>query len=100
MPKSPNGELLMYVAEDGTTQLEVRLENDTSWLTQQQIAELFQSSRTNVIEHIRNIFHEGELDESATCRNFRQVRGRRAQRGFSCSEIPNRFTGAAEVPQK
>ena len=41
---------------------------------QEQMAELFQSSRTNIVEHIRNIYEEGELDEDSTCRNFRQVR--------------------------
>ena len=43
------------------------------WLTQQQLAELFQSSRTNVVEHIKHIYEEGELNETATCRKFRQV---------------------------
>ena len=44
------------------------------WLTQQQMSELFQTSRTNVVEHIKHIYEEGELDEISTCRNFRQVR--------------------------
>lgn len=44
------------------------------WLTQQQMAELYQTSRTNIVEHIRHIYEEGELEESSTCRNFRQVR--------------------------
>jgi hypothetical protein len=60
-------------AEDGTTKIEVRLENENVWLSQQQMAELYQSSRTNVVEHIRHIFEEGELDENSTCRKFRQV---------------------------
>ena len=46
----------------------------TLWLTQQQIAELYQTSRTNVVEHIKHIYEEQELDELSTCRNFRQVR--------------------------
>jgi hypothetical protein len=49
------------------------LEDENVWLTQQQMATLFQSSRTNVVEHIKHIYEEGELDECATCRDFRQV---------------------------
>lgn len=68
------GELLLYRRDDGTPALEVRLVDESLWLSQQQIAELFQTSRTNVVEHLRNIYAEGELQESATCRKFRQVR--------------------------
>ena len=50
------------------------MQGETVWLTQQQMAELFQTSRTNVVEHIRHIYEEGELDEDLTCRSFRQVR--------------------------
>ena len=50
------------------------MQDETVWLTQQQLAELYQTSRTNVSEHIRHIYEEGELEESSTCRNFRQVR--------------------------
>lgn len=68
------GQMLIYQNPDGATDIEVRLEGETVWLTQAQMAELFQSSRTNIVEHIRNIYDEAELDEQATCRNFRQVR--------------------------
>lgn len=74
MTEQPNGEVILYQRDDGLPALEVRLDADTAWLSQQQIADLFQSSRTNVVEHIRNVYDEGELDEGATCRNFRQVR--------------------------
>ena len=74
MTGRPDGEVVLYQRDDGTPALEVRLDTDTVWLSQQQIAELFQTSRTNVVEHIRNVYAEGELIESATCRNFRQVR--------------------------
>lgn len=70
----PGGEILIYQAAEGDTRLEVRLEDETVWLSQQQMAELFQTARTNVVEHIRHIYEEGELDEASTCRNFRQVR--------------------------
>ena len=68
-----NGNIIIYQSEDGKTHIEVRVENETVWLTQQQMAELFQSSRTNVVEHIKHIYEDGELDEQSTCRKFRQV---------------------------
>ena len=68
------GEILIYQTDDGQTNIEVKIEDDTVWLTQQQMSELFQTSRTNVVEHIKHIYEEGELDGISTCRNFRQVR--------------------------
>lgn len=65
--------MLIYKTEDGKTDITVRLENENVWLSQQQMAELYQTSRTNVVEHIKHIFEEGELTEEATCRKFRQV---------------------------
>ena len=64
---------------DSEVRLEVRLEDETVWLTQAQIVELFQSSKANISEHIKNIYEQGELDESSTVRDFRTVRqeGRR-----------------------
>ena len=66
--------ILIYQTDDGHTQIDVRLENDTVWLTQTQMADLFKSSRTNIIEHIQNIYKDGELNEKSTCRKIRQVR--------------------------
>ncbi len=74
MENKNNGEIIIYQSEDGLTHIDVRIEEDTIWLSQQQMAELFQTSRTNVVEHIGNIYSEGELEQSATCRDFRQVR--------------------------
>lgn len=68
------GDIVIYQAEDGDTKIDVRFVDETVWLTQQQMAELFQSSRTNIVEHIQHIYEEGELDEASTCRKFRQVR--------------------------
>jgi len=68
------GEIIIYQSADGETSIEVKVQDETVWLTQQQMAELFQTSRTNVVEHIRHIYEEGELDKQATCRKFRQVR--------------------------
>lgn len=69
-----NNDIVIYQSEDGQTKIDVRFENETVWLTQQQMTELFQTSRTNVVEHIQHIYEEGELEQSSTCRNFRQVR--------------------------
>lgn len=68
------GEILIYQTDDGLTNIEVKVQEETVWLTQQQMADLFQTSRTNVVEHIKNIYDENELDKESTCRNFRQVR--------------------------
>ena len=77
------GDIIIYQTEDGVTKIDVRFVDETVWLTQQQMALLFQTSRTNVVEHIKNIYQEGELDPKSTCRDFRQVReegGRRVSR--------------------
>jgi len=65
--------IIIYQSTDSTPKIEVRLENETVWLSQLQLAELYQSSRTNVVEHIKHIYEDGELNELATCRKFRQV---------------------------
>ncbi|WCC79710.1 RhuM family protein [Cutibacterium equinum] len=79
MSETPGGEILLYRRDDGSAAIELKLVDETLWLSQQQIAELFQTSRENIVEHIRNIYAEGELSKETTCRNFRQVRleGRR-----------------------
>ena len=68
------GNIVIYQTEDGDTKIDVRFVDETVWLTQQQMADLFQSSRTNIVEHIQHIYEERELDEASTCRKFRQVR--------------------------
>ena len=60
--------------ENQNVKLEVNMKDETVWLSQQQMAELFDSSRTNIVEHINNIYSDGELDKISTCQNFRQVR--------------------------
>ncbi len=69
-----NGDIIIYQTDDGLTKIDVKVQNETVWLSQQQMAELFNTSRTNVIEHINNIYLEEELDKNSTCQNFRQVR--------------------------
>lgn len=72
--ESNNSEFILFKTEDEKISVDVRLENETVWLTQDQIAMLFDKSRSTITEHILNVFNEGELEENATCRKFRQVR--------------------------
>ncbi|WP_324756393.1 virulence RhuM family protein [Sphingobacterium thalpophilum] len=67
----PQSNLLIYQSEDGVTRIETRLENETVWLTQAQLCELFQKSKATISEHIKHIFEEGELEEEVVVRNFR-----------------------------
>lgn len=69
----PQSNLLIYQSEDGVTRIETRLENETVWLTQAQMADLFQKGRTTITEHIKHIFEEGELEEEVVCRYFRHT---------------------------
>lgn len=68
-----NTNILIYQTEDGKTKIETRLENETVWLTQAQLCELFQKSKSTISEHIKHIFEEGELEELSTVRKFRTV---------------------------
>ncbi len=73
MKEEQKGEIILYQAEDGTTKIEVRLENENVWLTQKMMAKLFQTTPQNITIHLKNIFDEGELKEEATCKDFLQV---------------------------
>jgi hypothetical protein len=68
------GEIIIYQNTEGSIKIDVRLEEETVWLTQEQMATLFGKGRSTVAEHIANAFEEGELEQKATCRKFRQVR--------------------------
>lgn len=68
---TPTSNILIYQSEDGHTKIETKLENETVWLTQAQLCELFQKSKATISEHIKNIFAEGELVEDSVVRNFR-----------------------------
>jgi len=70
--KNQKTEILIYQSKDGTTKIDVKLENETIWLSQYQLAELFQTDRTSIAKHIKNIFETGELTE-ATCAKIAQV---------------------------
>ena len=66
-----NSEIVIYQTQDGLTKIDVRMEDETVWLTQAQLCELYQTSKSNISEHIKHIFEEGELDEISVVRKFR-----------------------------
>lgn len=66
-----NGEIIIYQTDDGLTHIDVKMEDETVWLTQAQLVQLYQTSKSNVSEHIKHIFEEGELEENAVIRKFR-----------------------------
>ena len=66
-----NGEIIIYETEDGSTKIDVNLVEETIWLNQQDLVNLYKTSKSNISEHIKNIFEEGELDEKSVVRNFR-----------------------------
>ena len=70
MSQESESPVLLYKTSDGRTHLEVRLENETVWLTQAQMAELFQRDRSVITKHIRNLFAAGELAENSACANY------------------------------
>ena len=66
-----NSNIIIYQSENGKTHVEVKLEENTVWLTQQQMCDLYQTSKSNVSEHIKHIFEDGELNENSVVRKFR-----------------------------
>jgi hypothetical protein len=70
----PGGEVLVYQSPDGQVRVDVRVGQETVWLTQAQIAKLFRTTAQNIVMHLKTIFGDGELDERATCKDFLQVR--------------------------
>ena len=69
-----NGNIVVYVDDNSKPQVDVRFQDEAVWLTQAQLVDLYQSSKANVSEHIKNIFDEGELNPAATVRKFRTVK--------------------------
>lgn len=66
----PGGQFLVYQTEDGKLKLDVRFEGDTVWLTQQHMAELFQTSKQNIGQHLKSVLAEGELSQDSVVKNF------------------------------
>ena len=71
--EGPQNAIIIYEGDKGVPRIEVRVENETVWLNQGQLAELFDKGRSTIAEHILNIFKEGELDEKVVCREFRRT---------------------------
>ena len=85
----PKGDLLVYQSEDGRIKLDVRLQDETVWLTQPLMAELFQTTQQNLSQHMQNIYEEGELEPGATHKKFLSVRwegSRQVQRNLDFYE--------------
>lgn len=78
-----NNSIEIYHSQDGSVQLNVKLENETVWLTQSQMAELFGKDRTTINRHISNIFKEGELDESLVCAKNAHTKNYGRRSGFT-----------------
>ncbi len=78
-----NNQIIIYQSADGQTTIDVKMEQETVWLTQAQMAELFQKDRTVIGRHIRNIFNEGELEESLVCAKFAHTKKYGRREGFS-----------------
>jgi hypothetical protein len=70
-PTEEKGEVVIYQTNDGLTHIDVRMEDETVWLTQAQLCELYQTSKSNISEHIKHIFEENELEENSVVRKFR-----------------------------
>lgn len=71
------GEILIYRSKQGNTKIDVRMENESVWLTQQQMADLFQTTKQNISLHLINIYKEGELDDNSTLKDFLTVQKKR-----------------------
>lgn len=87
----PQSSIILYQTEDGRTRIQCRFENETLWLTQALIAELFQTTPQNVTLHLKSIYEEGELAEAATCKDYLQVRsegGRQISRSLRHYSLP------------
>jgi len=78
--EAPKGELVLYQTDDGRTRIECRFEGDTIWLTQAQMATLFETTPQNITIHLRDLYATQELDAAATCKSYLQVRNEGARR--------------------
>lgn len=89
MKEEQKGEILIYQSEEGSPKIEVRLENENIWLTQAQLVELYRSSKSNISEHIKHIFEEGELKEELVVRKFRTTTKHGAIEGKTQENLTN-----------
>ena len=87
MTENLNDKIIIYQSEDGKTQLDVKLEGETVWLTQAQMVELFQSSKATISEHIKHIIEDDELDANSTSSEIPNSSTRRQTASFSYSRL-------------
>jgi hypothetical protein len=88
---TPPSDLILYQTEDGKTRIQCRFEDESLWLTQAQMADLFQTTPQNITQHIKSIYEEGELSEDSTCKPLLQVRsegGRQVKRTLTHYSLP------------
>ncbi len=83
LPQNKYSNFVIFKTETGKINIEVFFQDDTLWLTQKTISELFEKGRSTITEHLKNIFREGELDEKVVCRNFRHTTQHGAIKGKS-----------------
>ena len=95
----PNSEIILYQTEDGSTRIQCRFENETLWLTQVQVAELFQTSIPNINLHLKAIYAEGEMIEGATIKSYLIVRIEGAD-GQAAPPGGPRFRAGCATPQE
>ena len=103
--RQDQGDIIIYQAEDGKTKIDVRFVDETVWLTQQQLCNLYQTSKSNISEHIKHIFEEGELEPEAVVRKFRTTIMKRSNRFsrnlrklFACWQMA-KIALSAEAPR-
>ena len=92
-------ERFLYQNSEGSIKIDVRLEEETVWLTQDQMAALFGKARTTITEHIQNVFKEGELNEDVVCRNFRLTTQHGAIEGKTQEVSENITTSMSQYPR-
>lgn len=81
---SNDSQIIMYQTEDGKTKIDVRMEDETVWLTQSDMAWLFQTTPQNITLHVKNVYKEGELTEVSTCKEYLQVQQEGKRKVKSC----------------
>ena len=99
-PRGPTGEIVVYQTEDGRTRVECRFADETLWLTQALMAELFQTSPQNITMHLKALFEEGEIDEEATCKDTLHVRRegeREVRRRVQCYNLNAILAGTGYI---
>lgn len=91
--ETAHGELILNETEDGRTRVECRFADDTLWLSQAPMAELFQTTPQNITQHLKSLYEEGEIAEAATCKEYLRVLGSNKGRSLDGAALVHRGTG-------